>query len=106
MSSNYLFYENNPANRVTSFKNRNFQNYQSPKTINKNLSSSYLNIKNLQNFPKRKTLILDLDETLVHSSFNPFSRRSDITLTINIDGRNHIVNVLKRPYVDEFLKEM
>ena len=47
-----------------------------------------------------------MDKALVHSGFNPFSRKSDITLTINIDGRNHIVNVLKRPFVDEFLKEM
>jgi RNA polymerase II subunit A small phosphatase-like protein len=32
-----------------------------------------------------KTLILDLDETLVHSSFKPVEN-ADITLPIDIDG--------------------
>ena len=59
------------------------------------------NIKN-----KKKTLVLDLDETLVHSGFNKFNRKSDIVLNINIDGRNHTIYVLKRPYVDQFLKEI
>ena len=56
--------------------------------------------------PKKKTLILDLDETLVHSGFNPFSRQCDITLHVNIEGKNHTIYVLKRPHVDKFLKEM
>ena len=49
---------------------------------------------------------MDLDETLVHSGFNPFTRKSDVTLNITVEGRNHVINVLKRPFVDEFLKEM
>ena len=36
----------------------------------------------------KKTLILDLDETLVHSAFTPFSRKSDLILNINIEGEN------------------
>ena len=75
--------------------------YKSNQKINRNNSSPYLNIKR----PK-KTLILDLDETLVHSGFNPFTRKSDINLIINIDGRDHVINVLKRPHLDEFLKEI
>ena len=107
LPSNYLFSKNNnPPLGCPLLKFQNHQNYHSPKPINKNLSSPYLNIKKLQNSLKRKTLILDLDETLVHSGFNPFSRKSDITLTINIDGRNHIVNVLKRSFVDKCLKDM
>ena len=54
----------------------------------------------------KKTLILDLDETLVHSAFTPFSRKSDLMLTINFDGEDRLLYVLKRPYVDEFLKEL
>ena len=54
----------------------------------------------------RKTLILDLDETLVHSSFKPFPFRSDISFQIKVDQRVHVVNVLKRPYVNEFLSKM
>ena len=79
----------------------NMSNYNNNKEINRNNSSPYFNIKKT-----KKTLILDLDETLVHSGFNPFTRKSDINLIINIDGRDHIINVLKRPYVDEFLKEI
>ena len=54
----------------------------------------------------KKTLILDLDETLVHSAFTPFSRKSDIILNINIEGENKTLYVLKRPHVDKFLEEL
>ena len=55
---------------------------------------------------KKKTLILDLDETLVHSSFKPFYSKPDIHLNIKFDNEYHNVYVLKRPYVDEFLTTM
>ena len=55
---------------------------------------------------KKKTLILDLDETLVHSGFNQFKRKSDIILNISIDGKNHTIYVLKRPNLDNFFKEI
>eukprot|EP00730_Choanoeca_flexa_P017701 TRINITY_DN8557_c0_g3_i1.p1 TRINITY_DN8557_c0_g3~~TRINITY_DN8557_c0_g3_i1.p1 ORF type:complete len:239 (+),score=29.97 TRINITY_DN8557_c0_g3_i1:224-940(+) len=51
---------------------------------------------------QRKTLVLDLDETLVHSSFRPVPN-ADYVLPIEIDGTVHNVYVLKRPFVDEFL---
>ena len=56
--------------------------------------------------PHKKTLILDLDETLVHSSFKPFYSKPDIHLNIKFDNEYHNVYVLKRPYVDEFLTTM
>jgi RNA polymerase II subunit A small phosphatase-like protein len=49
-----------------------------------------------------KTLILDLDETLVHSSFKP-TPRSDMVIPVEIEGNVHFVYVNKRPGVDEFL---
>lgn len=49
---------------------------------------------------------MDLDETLVHSGFHPFNRKSDFTFNINVDGKNHTIYALKRPYVDEFLSEI
>jgi TFIIF-interacting CTD phosphatase-like protein len=52
----------------------------------------------------RKTLVLDLDETLVHSTFKATTNCS-FTVDINISGKFHTVYVLKRPGVDEFLKE-
>ena len=50
----------------------------------------------------KKTLILDLDETLVHSSFKPPSK-PDIILPVEIDGNICNVFVLVRPGTDFFL---
>lgn len=50
-------------------------------------------------------LVIDLDETLVHSSFKPISN-ADFIVPVEIDGVIHQVYVLKRPYVDEFLQQM
>jgi RNA polymerase II subunit A small phosphatase-like protein len=51
----------------------------------------------------RNTLVLDLDETLVHSSFTKI--KSDLTIDIEIEGEFYKVYVLKRPGVDEFLSK-
>ncbi|KXJ25488.1 carboxy-terminal domain RNA polymerase II polypeptide A small phosphatase 1 [Exaiptasia diaphana] len=53
----------------------------------------------------KKCVVIDLDETLVHSSFKPVSG-ADFIVPVEIDGTVHQVYVLKRPYVDEFLKRM
>lgn len=50
----------------------------------------------------KKTLVLDLDETLIHSSFQPI-RNAAFTINIEIDGDYYDVYVLKRPGVDKFL---
>jgi TFIIF-interacting CTD phosphatase-like protein len=54
---------------------------------------------------KKKCAVIDLDETLVHSSFTPV-RNADFVIPVEIDGTVHEVYVLKRPYVDEFLQKM
>lgn len=53
----------------------------------------------------KKTLVLDLDETLVHSTFQRPSYY-DFTIPVDIDGKISIVYVLKRPGVDEFMSKM
>ncbi|KAJ3092176.1 hypothetical protein HK100_007001 [Physocladia obscura] len=53
----------------------------------------------------KKCLILDLDETLVHSAFVPVSN-ADFIIPILIDANYHNVYVLKRPHVQEFLERM
>lgn len=53
----------------------------------------------------KKTLVLDLDETLVHSGFKSFNP-SDIVLKIEFEGVIHDIHVLVRPGVDEFLSRM
>ncbi|KAG9887788.1 NIF-domain-containing protein, partial [Aureobasidium melanogenum] len=50
----------------------------------------------------RKCLILDLDETLVHSSF----KVTDFTIPVEIEGTYHNVYVIKRPGVDAFMKRV
>lgn len=50
----------------------------------------------------RKTLVLDLDETLVHSSFRK-QAKADFALDIDLGGDIFKVYVAKRPGVDDFL---
>jgi len=45
-------------------------------------------------------LVLDIDETLVHSSFKPVT--CEVNLNIEIDGTMYKVYVKKRPFVDQF----
>ncbi|PVV04672.1 hypothetical protein BB560_000818 [Smittium megazygosporum] len=52
----------------------------------------------------RKCLVLDLDETLVHSSFKPIPS-PDFIVPVILNGQQHDVYVSKRPYVDHFLLE-
>ena len=47
-----------------------------------------------------------MDETLIHSSFKQFERKSDITLSVEFDYTLHTVYVLKRPYVEHFLNHV
>ncbi|PAA64421.1 hypothetical protein BOX15_Mlig016174g3 [Macrostomum lignano] len=49
--------------------------------------------------------VIDLDETLVHSSFK-YVQDPDFAIGVEIEGFVHQVYVLKRPYADEFLRRM
>jgi RNA polymerase II subunit A small phosphatase-like protein len=53
----------------------------------------------------KNCLVLDLDETLVHSSFRAVSG-ADFVIPVQIEDTVHYVYVAKRPGVDEFLIEM
>ena len=54
----------------------------------------------------KKTLVLDLDETLVHSQFGPFDIQSDVVINIEIENEVHDIHVLVRPGVKEFLEKI
>lgn len=56
-------------------------------------------------FKGKKCLVLDLDETLVHSSFKSL-RNADFVIPVEIDSQYHNVYVIKRPGVDEFMKRV
>ncbi|KAK9828583.1 hypothetical protein WJX72_000867 [[Myrmecia] bisecta] len=51
----------------------------------------------------KKCLVLDLDETLVHSSFKPIPN-PDYIIPVEIEGKIVEVYVLKRPYMDQFME--
>ncbi|KAJ1904994.1 hypothetical protein LPJ81_002173 [Coemansia sp. IMI 209127] len=53
----------------------------------------------------RKCLVLDLDETLVHSSFREVEQ-PDYVVPVVLEGQEHSVYVVKRPGVDEFMRIM
>ena len=72
--------------------------------LNQNINIFPQTNLNLSNINK-KTLVLDLDETLVHSSMDPIPN-SDLTLKINVNGQNYNIHVLIRPYFEKFLLEM
>jgi RNA polymerase II subunit A small phosphatase-like protein len=73
-------------------------------------------------FQGKKCLVLDLDETLVHSSFKVCSilvwatdltltnlqilHQADFTIPVEIEGQYHNVYVIKRPGVDQFMKRV
>ena len=54
----------------------------------------------------KKTLVLDLDETLVHSQFFEFSVPSDITIKIEIENEIYDIHILVRPGVEKFIEIM
>ncbi|KAJ9435966.1 hypothetical protein DIPPA_17100 [Diplonema papillatum] len=49
----------------------------------------------------RVTLVLDLDETLVHSSFDPIP--ADLHIPLVMDGEHYVAYVNKRPHLERFL---
>ncbi|KXZ54367.1 hypothetical protein GPECTOR_5g447 [Gonium pectorale] len=51
---------------------------------------------------RRKTLVLDLDETLVHSSLEPVAR-ADFSFPVSFNGAEHIVHVRQRPHLRDFM---
>lgn len=53
----------------------------------------------------RLTVVLDLDETLVHAKTEPI-QGSDIRFSVNFDGQNYPVWVCRRPGVNEFVKQL
>lgn len=81
--------------KVSAFTPTNRTNYFSSKLL-PSKGKKYLN---------KKTLVLDLDETLVHSSFTPFDK-SDIILKVDFEEDIYNIHVLVRPYVEQFIEEV
>lgn len=54
---------------------------------------------------KRKTLVINLDETLIHSSFKKPFLKHDFSMTIEYNNQYYPIFVSKRPYLNEFLEK-
>lgn len=74
-----------------------------PNRISRQVKYAQLPPKAPENSAKN-TLVLDLDETLVHSSFITPSTY-DFIVPVNLDGYLNYAYVAKRPGVDEFLRK-
>jgi len=60
-----------------------------------------------KNTKKHKTLVIDLDETLIHSYFDMYPpRKPEISFEIFLDNKNVQVHTLIRPGAVEFLEKM
>lgn len=79
--------------------------FQNDHSHNTSLSSHKYLLHPRQPSDEKKCIVIDLDETLVHSSFKPVSN-ADFIVPVEIEGVIHQVYVLKRPHCDEFLKRM
>jgi len=91
--------------KITSkFDDTQHQQLQQQQKDNKRLDL-YRNITAPPPNLKRKTLILDLDETLVHSTIKTVVHHH-ITVDVVIDGLTCTFYVIKRPHVDLFLKKV
>lgn len=51
------------------------------------------------------TLVLDLDETLVHCTTSPIPN-PDLTFSVEFNGEQFQVFALKRPFLEEFLHQV
>ncbi|KAL3472919.1 hypothetical protein BJX99DRAFT_249324 [Aspergillus californicus] len=76
-----------------------------PETSVQERSQQWLLPPALPHLQDRKCLVLDLDETLVHSSFK-ILERADFTIPVEIEGQYHNIYVIKRPGVDQFMKRV
>ncbi|MEW5302483.1 MAG: hypothetical protein WDW36_005264 [Sanguina aurantia] len=94
--------ENEPHNGAA--RNGANNNRHQPPTAPKYSREAVIGPKRADDIHK-KTLVLDLDETLVHSSFKPIPN-PDYIIPVEIDGKMVDVYVLKRPWMDHFMESI
>mmetsp|Transcript_7399 Transcript_7399/g.8361 ORF Transcript_7399/g.8361 Transcript_7399/m.8361 type:complete len:84 (+) Transcript_7399:74-325(+) len=54
---------------------------------------------------KKKTLVIELNETIVHTLFS-CEANADFTFPLVFDDNKYTVSLFKRPYLDQFLSEV
>lgn len=63
-------------------------------------------MKKKERYHGKKSLILDLDETLIHCVENLDNSEPDMTVKIDVDGLPIKIGINIRPYALTFLKKM
>lgn len=104
-SSFLCCFGNKNNNSSSAYQAPNAEVNGNPRDISYSQNEKYLLPAVRPQDSNKKCVVIDLDETLVHSSFKPISN-ADFIVPVEIDGTVHQVYVLKRPFVDEFLKKM
>lgn len=76
--------------------------------IKNNVKSPQLSEEQLLQLKKldlnKKTLVIDLDETLIHSDINNEYDCAETIISININGENSSFGLIVRPFTNEFLQ--
>ncbi|KAF0770747.1 carboxy-terminal domain RNA polymerase II polypeptide A small phosphatase 1 [Aphis craccivora] len=93
-----------PSSNTRGVNTKSDRSFTPPRSPDLSQSSYLLPAIRHQDMHK-KCMVIDLDETLVHSSFKAINN-ADFVVPVEIDGTVHQVYVLKRPHVDEFLQRM
>ena len=107
LSKQNLYYNNLYSNNTNNLNlNLNLLHQQALTPINRRnklYEENFLLPEKSSKFEGKKTLVLDIDETLVHSSFFPFEK-NDLVLNVNFDGIFYNIYVLVRPWAEQFIK--
>jgi RNA polymerase II subunit A small phosphatase-like protein len=79
--------------------------FASKKLLFPSLVTQFLLPPQSEQYIGRKTIVLDLDETLVHSSFKP-TPNCDLIVPVHLDGVTYNAYVNVRPYANTVLSEL
>lgn len=96
-------FKNDSSLSLSKNKKNNEKDNEKIKFKSKTLSRSFLLPISNSN---KKTLILDMDETLIHTKFQDNVTNYDLKLNVELEDNFYDIFVFKRPGVEEFLCRM
>lgn len=114
---NYSYYINDVASSLKKFIDFDYDSIFSPEN-EKNMKYYEYKSMEIEDLPKKKLLIIDLDETIIHSEFrnednfeilDSLKKNSKLiikTFTYTDENFRYYMDVFFRPHLDIFLKEM
>ena len=118
IEGNYSYYINSVANSLKEFLNFQYEDIFSKENFNKVNYFYYTTPMIIEDAPKKKLLLIDLDETLIHSEFRNQQNFEQLescmksskcivkTFSFTDESFTYILDVYFRPYLKTFLKEV